>query len=145
MRGMMRYAVALLALQLLAACSDDNLTRNFGVTRDAAPETMASTQMPLSVPPDYTRRPERPDVLAMGGGDAQSTANTGSVSAGQDALIQAAGPSAPANVRREIDQNSGLTYPPRAFVERLMTWSPPPGYSSVIVQGSSGGWFSGLF
>lgn len=139
----MRVAPVLLVL-IVAACSDDGMTRTFTVSRDAAPETMAATQMPLSMPPSLAMRPTRPGALGLGKGTSQSS-DEAPPSAGQEALVDAAGPSAYANVRRAIDENSGLVYPPPDFVNRLMTWSAPPGSTSVITSAPKGGWFSRVF
>ncbi len=140
----MRIAAVLLVMLLAACSSDDSLTRTFNVSRDAAPETMAATQMPLSAPPSLSLRPSRPGALGLKHGDAQSADQT-LPSAGQDALVEAAGPAAPSNVRREIDESSGLAYPPPDFVNRLLTWSAPPGYAPVIVEAPQKGWLSRLF
>ena len=55
----MRFVWVVTVLSL-AACSDDSMTRNFGLARDAAPDTVAATQMPLSMPPTLALRPTRP-------------------------------------------------------------------------------------
>src|SRR3954467_9125253 len=44
----------------LAACSGDELTRTFGLTRDAPDEFQVTTRAPLSMPPDFTLRPPSP-------------------------------------------------------------------------------------
>src|SRR5579871_3724525 len=44
----------------LGACSSDQLSRNFGLTRDAPDEFMVTTRAPLSMPPDFQIRPPRP-------------------------------------------------------------------------------------
>jgi hypothetical protein len=134
----------LLMILPLTACGDDSMTRNFGLSRDAAPETMASTQMPLSAPPGLTLRPTRTPTLGADHGNAPpSEQAAGSV--GQDALLEAAGPTASSDIRTVINENSGLVYPDPAFVDRLMNWTPPPGSASVITQAPSGGWFSRMF
>ncbi len=144
MENAMRHCVLLLVL-LLAACSDDSLTRNFSLSRNSAPETMASTQMPLSTPPSLAMRPTRPGALVPNRGDAQSPEQAAG-STGQDALVQAAGPTASSDIRTVINENSGLVYPDPGFVDRLMGWAPPPGYVPIITQArSGGGWFSRLF
>ena len=137
----------MLGLLLLAACGrDDGTTRNFSLSRDSSPETIASTQMPLSTPPSVAVRPVRPGALAPRSGNASAAEQPVGSSVGQDALMEAAGPAATADIRTVINENSGLVYPDPGFVDRLMTWSPPPGYAPVITQGrSSGGWFSHLF
>lgn len=139
----MRY-LPMLSVLLLVACSDDSMTRNFSLSRDNAPETIASTQMPLSVPPQLAMRPSRPGAIEPKEGDTQP-ADQAAGSAGQDALIEAAGPAAPSDIRATINQNSGLVYPGPGFVDRLMAWTPSSGYTPVIVQGPQGGWFSRMF
>jgi hypothetical protein len=138
----MRY-LPVLSVLLLAACSDDSMTRNFSLSRDNPPETIASTQMPLSVPPQLAMRPSRPGAIVPKEGDAQP-ADQAAGSAGQDALVEAAGPAAPSDIRATINQNSGLVYPGPGFVDRLMAWTPSSGYTPVIVQGPKKGWFSWL-
>ena len=101
----------ILLILLLVGCSDDSMTRNFSLSRDAAPETIAATQMPLSTPPSLAMRPARPGAaMPNGGGDTQS-AEQAAGSAGQDALVQAAGPTASSDIRAVINENSGLVYP----------------------------------
>jgi hypothetical protein len=136
----------MLGLLLLAACGrDDGTTRNFSLARDSAPETIGSTQMPLSTPPSVAVRPVRPGALAPRSGSAAAV-ELPSGSVGQDALMEAAGPASTADIRTVINENSGLVYPDPGFVDRLMNWSPPPGYAPVITQGrSGGGWFSRIF
>jgi len=139
----MRRSPFLLVL-LLAACGSNDMTRNFSMSRDAAPETMAATQMPLSMPPSLTARPIRPSTLGAGRGGAQE-ADQAAGSVGQNALLEAAGPPADANIRTVINQKSGLVYPGPAFVDQLMNWQRPPGQAPIITQWSGGGWFSRMF
>jgi DUF3035 family protein len=136
-----------LLLFALAACGNSGMTRNFNLSRDAAPETMASTRVPLSTPPELATRPTRP--VAIGGSDnanAQQTTDQAPASAGEEALVEAAGPAPDPQVRTEINEKSGMVYPSPAFVDRLMNWTPPAGYTPIITQGSQGGgWFSRIF
>jgi hypothetical protein len=125
----------LLPMVLLAACSDDKMTRDFSLSRDTAPESVAATRMPLSMPPGALV-PTHPDAPAS---------EQAAGSAGQDALLQAAGPAASSDIRAEINENSGLVYPDPGFVDRLMNWTPPSGYTPVIVPAPKGGWFSRIF
>jgi hypothetical protein len=143
LEALMRY-LPMLSVLLLVACSDDSMTRNFSLSRDNAPETIASTQMPLSVPPQLATRPSRPGAIMPKEGDTQP-ADQAAGSAGQDALVEAAGPAAPADIRNTINENSGLVYPGPGFVDQLMAWTPPPGYTPVITQAPKGGWFSRMF
>jgi hypothetical protein len=139
----MRYRLLLL-IPLLAGCGDKNMTRNFSLSRDSAPENMAATQMPLSMPPGLATRPARPGAFAPGQPATEATEPVVG-SRGQDALLQAAGPAASPDIRAEINQNAGLVYPDPGFVDQLMNWTPPPGYTPVITLGSKGGWFTRLF
>ncbi|HEY7581520.1 MAG TPA: DUF3035 domain-containing protein [Acetobacteraceae bacterium] len=130
----------------LAACGDSGMTRNFGVSRDAAPETMAATRVPLSTPPELAMRPTRPIAIGGNAPTAQPPTDQAPTSAGEEALVEAAGPAPDPNVRTEINRNAGLVYPSPEFVDRLMNWTPPPGYTPIITQGGKGGgWFSRLF
>jgi hypothetical protein len=135
----------LLLIMFLAGCVDTGLTRDFTLSRDAAPETMAATRVPLSTPPELTMRPTRPVTLGGSSSNAQ-TADQAPASAGEEALVEAAGPAADPKVRTEINENAGLVYPSPEFVQQLMSWTPPPGHTPIITSGGKGGgWFSRLF
>jgi hypothetical protein len=138
----MRYLLVL-AVLAVAACSDDSMTRTYRLSRDASPDTIAATQMPLSMPPDLSLRPARPGAIAPNR-EAQSPEQAAG-SAGQEALIEAAGPASPSDIRTVINENSGLVYPDRGFVDRLMSWSAPAGSTPIITQAPQGGWFSRIF
>jgi hypothetical protein len=142
----MRYGTVLLILLVGACNNDDSMTRNFGVSRNSTPDTAAAPLMPLSVPPGMASRPQRPSPLVTANqtGPNGAPADQAPLSQGQEALLDAAGPSADPGVRRSIDQNSGMVYPGADFVNEVMNWSPPPGYRPLTKQ-SSGGWLSGLF
>jgi Protein of unknown function (DUF3035) len=139
----MRY-LSLLLIVMLAACSNDGLTRTFSLSRDNATDTVAASQMPLSMPPNLGIRPTRPGALATNR-NALPPGEPATSSAGQDALVQSAGPAAASDIRMVINENSGLIYPDRSFVDRLMGWVPPAGYTPAIRQASGGGWFSHIF
>ena len=136
----MRFCTALMVLAL-AACGDEGLTRNFALVRDAAPDTMSAPLPPLSVPPILMQRPAPAGVVAPkpAAPDSQQ-AN----SAGQDAFLEAAGPPAPGNIRRLVDENSGAVSLGPAFAEHVMDWTPPPGYTPLTAQPKKG-WFSWIF
>lgn len=134
----------LLLILLLAGCSDDSTTRNFSMSRDSTPQTMASTRMPLSMPPSLAERPTRAGAIAPNRDNAQAPEQAAG-SMGQDALVQAAGPAATSDIRTVINENSGLVYPDPGFVDRLMEWAPPPDYTPVITSAPKGGWFSRIF
>jgi hypothetical protein len=177
-------AAALAGVLAVAACSGEELTRTFGLTRDAPDEFQVTTRAPLSMPPDFTLRPPRPgasrpqelsqrqqaeaalvpDTVMMNDQQAGSTP-------GQQALVAAAGPAAPADIRVRVDREAALDQPSRSFTDRLLFWkSPPPPGTPVdpvreaqrlrenaalgqsvetgdtpIIQRRRQGWFSSLF
>ena len=124
----------------LSACSGDELTRTFGLTRDAPDEFQVTTRAPLSMPPDFTLRPPRPGAVrpqeltqrqqaeaalvpdALMGGSAAPAGLT----PGQSALVAAAGRPAPADIRTRLDQEAALDTPSRPLTDRLMFWQSPP-------------------
>jgi Protein of unknown function (DUF3035) len=140
-----RTIAALGTLFALAGCGGigDELTRAFGLTRDAPDEFQVTTRAPLSMPPDLQLRPPRPGTprpqeqsertaaeaalvpqAALGSDDP-----AGGVSAGQSALVQAAGPAAPADIRRKVDADASMAAADTSLTDRLMFWKqkPPPG------------------
>ena len=131
---------SLAAAVALAGCGGD-LSRSIGLTRDAPDEFTVTTRAPLSMPPDFSLRPPRPGAsrpqelserqqaeatlsptAALGGTPAGT-------SPGQQALVAAAGPAAPRDIRNQVDADSQLDQPGRSFTDRLMFWkpAPPPG------------------
>ena len=138
----MRY-LPVLSVLLLAACSDDSMTRNFSLSRDSAPQTVAATR--CRCPRRRRWRCGQPPGRARAQQSDAQPAEQAAGSAGQDALVQAAGPAATADIRTVINENSGLVYPDPGFVDQLMNWTPPPGYTPVMTQAPGGGWFSRMF
>lgn len=147
---MFRLRPFLIGLSLLAtapvlsACSDnDSLTRTFGLTRDAPDEFQVTTRAPLSMPPDFTLRPPRPGVTrpqelplaaqaeaALVPSAALRDRNAGR-SAGQQALVSAAGPSAPADIRNTVDEEAHLDRTP-SLMDRLLFWKQPDPPGTVV-------------
>ena len=135
-----RHAIvigALFALPL-AGCGGDDLSRAIGLTRDAPDEFTVTTRAPLSMPPDFALRPPRPGAsrpqelserqqaeaalsptTALGGAPAGT-------SPGQQALVSAAGPAAPRDIRNQVDEEAELDQPGRSFSDALMFWKAPP-------------------
>jgi hypothetical protein len=122
------------ALVLLSGCETGDLTRTFGLSRDSPDEYTVTTRAPLSMPPDYNLRPPRPGAprpqeqsereqaaaalvpqLALG-------APQGSASPGQAALLQEAGPAAPADIRVKVDQEANQASGDEGFVDKLLYW-----------------------
>ena len=134
----LRLLIPLAALAL-SACSGDELTRTFGLTRDAPDEFQVTTRAPLSMPPDFTLRPPRPGAVrpqeltqrqqaeaaltpdTLMGGNAPSAPTPG-----QQALVAAAGRPAPADIRARLDQEAALDVPNRPLTDRLMFWQDAP-------------------
>jgi hypothetical protein len=130
----------------LAGCGND-VPRSFGLVRDTPDEFPVTTRAPLSMPPDLTLRPPRPGAprpqevsprrsaeAALVPGAALAT-DAAAPSPGQQALVQAAGPAAPPDIRRKIANDAAVDAPDRSFADRLMFWRnpPPPG---VVVDAS---------
>jgi hypothetical protein len=132
-------ATLALAALLLAGCSGSDLSRTFGFTRDAPDEYTVTTQVPLSMPPDFTVRPPQPGAPRPQQTSTQQQAEqalvpqtaltgtpTGEASPGQTALVQAAGPTPPANIRAQVN-NAAVTEAQQSasFVDTLMFWREP--------------------
>ena len=170
-------------LILMAGCGSDKLSRTFGLTRDAPDEYTVTTRAPLSLPPDYNLRPPRPGVARPQEQSERQQAEEalvpqlalsapkGTSSAGQAALIQEAGPAAPSDIRRKVDQDAHNAAADQGFVDNLLSWRKPDSQrvqvdapkesqrlrqnsalgqgpdagSTPIIQQKSQGWFSNLF
>ncbi len=125
------------ALLTLSACAGDDLSRTFGLTRDAPDEFQVTTRAPLSMPPSYALRPPRPGASRPQEATADAAAEAALVpqaalaqpagnSPGQDALVEAAGKPAPADIRRRVESDAALDSPGRSFTDRLLFWRTPP-------------------
>jgi len=137
----MTKPILLLALLAFAGCSGDELTRTFGLTRDAPDEFQVTTRAPLSMPPDFQLRPPRPGTTrpqeltqreqaeAVLAPNAVLATGRAAPTRGQQAFVAAAGPAAPADIRNKVDNEAALDTPPREFTDRLLFWraSPVPG------------------
>ncbi len=179
-------ATLTLATLVLAGCgSGMDLSRSFGLTRDAPDEFTVTTQVPLSMPPNFNVRPPDPGAPRPQQLSEQQQAQealvpqialngppTGAPSTGQAALVQAAGPTAPTNIRNEVDNEAAAAANQNeSFVDKLLFWreSPPPGIvvdpqkeaqrirenaalgrsqdsgNTPIIQPRKKGWLEGLF
>jgi hypothetical protein len=134
-----RYLLALAATGLaLAGCSGDDLTRTFGLSRDAPNEFVVTTQAPLSMPPDFALRPPEPGAPRPGAQSDSRQAEAvlvpqielnqspASLSAGQQALVADAGPAAPAGLRSQVDTEAARDRPDQGLINRLMFWKAAP-------------------
>lgn len=133
------FLLVLLAPFALTACSGDELSRTFGLTRDAPDEFQVTTRAPLSMPPDFTLRPPRPGAsrpqeltqqqqaeAALVPDAALNPTTRAANSPGQNALVTAAGRPAPADIRARVDNEAAQDTPSQSFTEHLMFWTPPP-------------------
>lgn len=137
-------AAALLPL-VLAGCQDGDVSRTFGLNRDAPDEFQVTTQVPLSMPPDFTLRPPRAGAprpqeltprqgaeIAMAPQSAMGVQPGAAASAGQEALLASAGPDAPADIRDKIDADAAMAATDRSFSDELMFWKSPDDKSVVV-------------
>ena len=138
-------AAGLGALALVASLSAcDNIGSAFGLGKNAPDEFAVVRSAPLTLPPDLTLRPPRPDapnaneasvreqaesvlLQESGAGSAESATAT----SGETAFIERAGAAdVDPNIRRIVDREfSGYASEDESFVESLMFWreEQPPG------------------
>ena len=147
-----RWPFALAVLMLggaglsLSACNaDTSLARNFSQGGPAADELRVASRPPLSLPPEFTLRPDRPGVIrpVPAPQGAAPAANTGRNSLGQEALLDAAGPTAAPDIRTKVNDDARMEMPDHGFTDQLMAWQRPPDQPPVIQRGSSSAGFLG--
>jgi|SRR5271166_2661911 len=130
-----------LALQL-GGCN--NLTRSLGLTRDAPDEFAVTTRAPLVMPPNFDlpsptpgvpRPQEAPERRQAEEALVPQTALGGTApteSPGQAALVSAAGPPAPPNIRAQVNAETDLDAPKQTFIDKLKFWQSPPLPGTVV-------------
>ncbi len=139
---------ALAALTLLAGCGREEVQRSFGLTRSAPDEFVVTTRAPLSVPPDFALRPPQPGaarpqeqtttnaaedaLVPQAALTAAPAAASAADSPGQEAIIAAAGPTPPADIRRRVDQEAAKEASSHALTDRLMFWKTPAPPGTVV-------------
>lgn len=128
----------------LAGCSGDDLTRTFGLSRDAPNEFVVTTQAPLSMPPDFSLRPPEPGAPRPGAQSSSRRAEAAlvpqieldhtntSMSPGQQALVADAGPTAPGDTRSRVDAEAVRERPDQGLIDRLMFWKTAPPAGVVV-------------
>ncbi len=143
-------AVTVLAIvaPLIAACGGDT-SRTFGLTRDPPDEFMVTTRAPLSLPPEFALRPPRPgaprpqEIASRDAAANLLAARTvtqpilldapAGASPGELALLAAAGPPTPADLRRQIEQETTLLAErDRSFVDRILFWRTPDTQGTAV-------------
>jgi hypothetical protein len=160
-------ALALAGLLLLAACggSDGNAQRSFGLVRDTPDEFEITTVAPLSIPPGDALLPPAPGAPRPQEQSARQQAEAALLpqielnpaaadSKGQEALVRAAGPPAPGDIRTALAQDKvphrmvDVVVDPvreaaRLAADKAHGRSPLVGETPVI-KPASGGLFGGL-
>lgn len=135
-------AIALLAgpILALAACgnADSSLGRSFS-QGGGSDDVRVNSRPPLSLPPEFTMRPDRPGVIRPVAAAQSPTQSPARTSAGQEALLDASGPAAAPNIRTKVNEDARLETPDPGFTDQLMTWQRPPDQRAIIQRGSSSG------
>jgi hypothetical protein len=119
----------------LAGCGGGEIARNFGFVRDAPDEFQVTTRAPLSMPPAYMLAPPQPGTSRPQEASARTGASTlapqvalqpvAGTSPGQQALLNAAGPAAPANIRSTVNAQAMAENPEPGLTDKLMFWMLP--------------------
>lgn len=127
------------AVVVLAGCESSQ--RTFLFDRSTPDEFAVVSRAPLSVPPEYALRPPEPGAprpqegtaaqrgqVAVFGGDRQVLQPTGDLTAGQVALLRAAGAeAADPEIRGTLARETGgYRTGDEGFVDALMFWNRPP-------------------
>ncbi len=138
------WLLCVAAAPSLAGCSGQELTNTLGLTRDAPNEFTVTTRAPLAMPTQFNLPPPSPGAPRP---QEQSerrkaeealvpatalAAGTGQTSPGQEAILRAAGPAAPPDIRSEVNAEGSLDKPRQTLTERLMFWQPPPPPGTVV-------------
>ncbi len=137
---MRRASSLLVPFALLAACEGPrpDAVYSLGLTRDGADQFEVTTRPPLVLPPDYNalpppgpveqRAPHVPapqQAAAVLAPQVALNADAGALSPGQIALLNAAGPPAPPDIRVRVDHDALQAAPPQSILDRLAFWSAP--------------------
>jgi hypothetical protein len=132
--------LSVLALTLvLTGCGGEGVKKTFGLEANPPDAFDVGTQAPLSLPPELGSLPPpspgepRPQQVnaAQAGLTALSpesaiTPTATPSSAGQAALLDAAGPAPAPGIRADVNQSALIASKPPGFVSRLMGTAPAP-------------------
>ncbi len=140
----MRVA-ALAGVLALAACSGEELTRTFGLTRDAPDEFQVTTRAPLSMPPDFTLRPPQPGASRPQELTQQQQAEAALVPDTRQWASNRRRPRRASrrwcrpraarrrpDIRARVNSEAALDTPSRSFADRLMFWRPAPPAGTAV-------------
>ena len=142
---------------LLAGCADYG-TRQFGVRRDGQEQTRVMTPPPLSRPPILTQRSmargesgPAPGTQAAQEARAASAAQAAAAappSAGEEALLDASGPSAPGDIRARVDQDAQIGRADPGLSDQLLygqAGQRGPTGEQPMIQREDRSWFDRIF
>jgi Protein of unknown function (DUF3035) len=129
--------VAVFAIALTGCSSETKKT--FGLEANPPDAFAVGTQAPLSLPPELGQlqppnpgepRPQQVDA-AQAGANVINPANAitpapSAASPGEAALLNQAGPTPPAGIRAEVNQQALIASKPPGFVSKLMGNGPAP-------------------
>ncbi|MDE8344030.1 MAG: DUF3035 domain-containing protein [Acidocella sp.] len=139
-RNQIITGLAALSLSItLAGCGGEGIKKTFGLEANPPDAFDVGTQAPLSLPPELgvlpspnpgEPRPQQVDagqqgLVALSPASALP-ASGASVTGGQQALLQAAGPTPPSDIRADVNQSAMIASKPPGFVDRLMGNGPTP-------------------
>jgi hypothetical protein len=123
----------------LAGCS--SMSQDLGLQRNGPDEYTVTTRAPLSMPSDFSLppptpgapRPQEPSAElsaeAVLDPSVELQAHPGADSAGQDALVAAAGPAAAPDIRTYLDDHAETLNRESSFASTIAFWkkAPTPG------------------
>jgi len=132
--------LSVLALTLvLTGCGGDGFKKTFGLEANPPDAFDVGTQAPLSLPPELGTlpppnpgepRPQQVDASQAGltalSPESAITPTATPSSAGQQALLDQAGPTPPAGIEADVNQSAMIASKPPGFVSRLMGTAPAP-------------------
>jgi hypothetical protein len=129
-------AASTLVLALVLAGCSDSTKKEFGLEANPPDAFQVGVQPPLSLPPELGQLPPpnpgqpRPqaDDASQDGANILAPANTPApgATAGEQALLQQSGPTPPADIRAQVNQNALVASKPPGFVSSLMGNGPAP-------------------
>lgn len=142
-----RFLAAAAGALALVGCSNEDLQRSFGLTREAPDEFVVTTRAPLVIPPDFSLRPPEPGaprpqeqtpsreaeaaLVPQAALQAQPSADQ-AFTPGEQALIAAAGPPAPPDIRAKVDEEAAKEASNRKLTDDLMFWKSPKPPGTVV-------------
>jgi hypothetical protein len=133
-----RAGLAAVLAIALSGCGED-MKKTFGLEANPPDAFDVGTQAPLSLPPELGTlppptpgepRPQQEDAAADGlnaisPASAITPAGT-NTSAGQQALLDQAGPPPPSGIRAQVNQSALVASKPAGFVSNLLGTGPTP-------------------